>query len=126
MNNFRATTVTVGDFSFCDNYFSARGKTYISTRLCRYLNWVGLNTRVFNVGHYRRKNSSRPQLAEFFDPKNEKAQKQRDSWRRAALNDIVRWIQEKASSFLFSLKFSRFLAISRPATFVIWFYTVLA
>ena len=33
----------------------ARGKTYISKKLCRYLNWIGINTKVFNLGDYRRK-----------------------------------------------------------------------
>ena len=32
----------------------ARGKTYISKKLARYLNWIGIGTRVFNVGEYRR------------------------------------------------------------------------
>ena len=32
----------------------ARGKTYISTKLARYLNWIGIGTKVFNVGQYRR------------------------------------------------------------------------
>ena len=32
----------------------ARGKTYIAKKLARYLNWIGINTRVFNVGEYRR------------------------------------------------------------------------
>ena len=31
----------------------ARGKTYISRLLCMYLNWIGVNTRVFNLGEYR-------------------------------------------------------------------------
>ena len=31
----------------------ARGKTYISRKLSRYLNWIGINTRVFNLGEYR-------------------------------------------------------------------------
>ena len=31
----------------------ARGKTYISKKLSRYLNWIGVNTRVFNLGEYR-------------------------------------------------------------------------
>ena len=31
----------------------ARGKTYISRRLSSYLNWIGINTRVFNLGEYR-------------------------------------------------------------------------
>ena len=33
----------------------ARGKTYISKKLSRYLNWIGMNTKVFNLGDYRRK-----------------------------------------------------------------------
>ncbi|XP_054285681.1 6-phosphofructo-2-kinase/fructose-2,6-bisphosphatase-like isoform X5 [Macrosteles quadrilineatus] len=32
----------------------ARGKTYIATKLSRYLNWIGINTKVFNLGEYRR------------------------------------------------------------------------
>ena len=32
----------------------ARGKTYISKKLARYLNWIGVTTKVFNVGEYRR------------------------------------------------------------------------
>lgn len=32
----------------------ARGKTYISRKICRYLNWLGFKSRVFNIGNYRR------------------------------------------------------------------------
>merc|ERR1712223_1002867 len=32
----------------------ARGKTYISKKLSRYLNWIGINTKVYNLGDYRR------------------------------------------------------------------------
>ncbi|XP_013791978.2 6-phosphofructo-2-kinase/fructose-2,6-bisphosphatase-like [Limulus polyphemus] len=32
----------------------ARGKTYIGRKLTRYLNWIGIKTKVFNVGEYRR------------------------------------------------------------------------
>ena len=31
----------------------ARGKTYMSKKLARYLNWNGINTKVFNAGEYR-------------------------------------------------------------------------
>ena len=75
--------------------FLARGKTYISTRLSRYLNWVGIKTRLFNVGMYRRKNSYTSKMAhsaDFFDPKNEDAVRLRESWRKAALNDIIQWV----------------------------------
>lgn len=33
----------------------ARGKSYISKKIYRYLNWLGFNTQVFNIGNFRRK-----------------------------------------------------------------------
>jgi hypothetical protein len=33
----------------------ARGKSYISKKIYRFLNWLGFNTQVFNIGNYRRK-----------------------------------------------------------------------
>lgn len=52
----------------------ARGKTYISSRLARYLNWVGIRSKVFNLGQYRRNtakgNLLNPQRADFFRPDN--------------------------------------------------------
>lgn len=50
----------------------ARGKTYISHKLCRYLNWIGIKTRAFNVGEYRRRACHlKEQVAsDFFSPKN--------------------------------------------------------
>lgn len=32
----------------------ARGKSFISKKLCKYLIWLGYNSRVFNIGNYRR------------------------------------------------------------------------
>ena len=32
----------------------ARGKTYISRKICRYLSWLGYKCKVFNIGNYRR------------------------------------------------------------------------
>lgn len=32
----------------------ARGKSYITKKLARYLNWLQLNTKIFNVGERRR------------------------------------------------------------------------
>ncbi|PIO77838.1 hypothetical protein TELCIR_00017 [Teladorsagia circumcincta] len=50
----------------------ARGKTYISHKLCRYLNWIGIKTKAFNVGEYRRKACSLDAGGEsdFFSPNN--------------------------------------------------------
>ncbi len=44
----------------------ARGKTYIAKKLARYLNWIGITTRVFNVGEYRRKATSEYHSHKFF------------------------------------------------------------
>uniref|UniRef100_A0A673J961 6-phosphofructo-2-kinase/fructose-2,6-bisphosphatase-like n=1 Tax=Sinocyclocheilus rhinocerous TaxID=307959 RepID=A0A673J961_9TELE len=49
----------------------ARGKTYISKKLTRYLNWIGVPTRVFNVGQYRRDAVRTYKSFEFFRPDNE-------------------------------------------------------
>jgi signal recognition particle GTPase len=48
----------------------ARGKTYISKKLARYLNWIGIKTKVFNVGEYRREAVKSYNGKDFFDPNN--------------------------------------------------------
>lgn len=50
----------------CDS-LPARGKTHVSRSLCRYLRWLGVPTRVFSVGNYRRERmGSIPN--DWFDP----------------------------------------------------------
>uniref|UniRef100_A0A8C9VWF4 6-phosphofructo-2-kinase/fructose-2,6-biphosphatase 1 n=1 Tax=Scleropages formosus TaxID=113540 RepID=A0A8C9VWF4_SCLFO len=49
----------------------ARGKTYISKKLTRYLNWIGVPTKVFNLGQYRREAVQAYKTFEFFLPDNE-------------------------------------------------------
>uniref|UniRef100_A0AAX7SH53 6-phosphofructo-2-kinase domain-containing protein n=1 Tax=Astatotilapia calliptera TaxID=8154 RepID=A0AAX7SH53_ASTCA len=49
----------------------ARGKTYISKKLTRYLNWIGVPTKMFNVGQYRREAVKIYKNFEFFKPDNE-------------------------------------------------------
>lgn len=70
----------------------ARGKTYIAKKLTRYLNWIGINTRVFNVGEYRRKATEQYKSHEFFDPKNEEAMKIREKCAQDALEDVCAWL----------------------------------
>lgn len=45
----------------------ARGKTHISRSLFRYLRWLGVSTKVFSIGNYRRKLLG-PIPNEMFDP----------------------------------------------------------
>ncbi|KAK9953875.1 hypothetical protein ABG768_015995 [Culter alburnus] len=66
----------------------ARGKTYISKKLTRYLNWIGVPTKVFNVGQYRRDAVRTYKSYEFFCPDNEEAMKIRKACALAALKDV--------------------------------------
>lgn len=51
----------------------ARGKTYMAKKLTRYLKWIGLNTRVFNVGEYRRQATNSYRNHDFFRADNKEA-----------------------------------------------------
>ncbi|XP_048347020.1 6-phosphofructo-2-kinase/fructose-2,6-bisphosphatase 1 isoform X1 [Sphaerodactylus townsendi] len=66
----------------------ARGKTYISKKLTRYLNWIGIPTKVFNVGQYRREAVQTYKNYEFFRPDNEEAMQIRRQCALAALQDV--------------------------------------
>nr|XP_033472367.1 6-phosphofructo-2-kinase/fructose-2,6-bisphosphatase 4-like isoform X1 [Epinephelus lanceolatus] len=67
MTNCPTLIVTVG--------LPARGKTYISKKLTRYLNWIGVPTKEFNVGQYRRESLKIYKSFEFFRPDNEEGLK---------------------------------------------------
>ena len=73
----------------------ARGKTYISKKLSRYLKWLGVNTRVFNLGQYRRKieGYDKPKH-DFFDPNNPEGVKVRRQVCEEALRDLCSWIDD--------------------------------
>lgn len=71
----------------------ARGKTYISKKLSRYLNWIGINTKVFNLGEYRRTATSAYMSHEFFRPDNEEAMTIRQNCAYQALEDVCSWLE---------------------------------
>ncbi|KAG3270388.1 6-phosphofructo-2-kinase/fructose-2,6-bisphosphatase 4 isoform X5 [Marmota monax] len=73
----------------------ARGKTYISKKLTRYLNWIGVPTREFNVGQYRRDMVKTYKSFEFFLPDNEEGLKIRKQCALAALCDVRRFLSEE-------------------------------
>uniref|UniRef100_A0A2I2YDH6 6-phosphofructo-2-kinase/fructose-2,6-biphosphatase 4 n=1 Tax=Gorilla gorilla gorilla TaxID=9595 RepID=A0A2I2YDH6_GORGO len=73
----------------------ARGKTYISKKLTRYLNWIGVPTREFNVGQYRRDVVKTYKSFEFFLPDNEEGLKIRKQCALAALRDVRRFLSEE-------------------------------
>ncbi|KAK2510805.1 hypothetical protein Q9966_016806 [Columba livia] len=73
----------------------ARGKTYISRKLTRYLNWIGTPTRVFNVGQYRREAVQSYKSFEFFRHDNEEAMKIRRQCALAALKDVRTYLSNE-------------------------------
>ncbi|KAG0165825.1 Fructose-2,6-bisphosphatase [Apophysomyces sp. BC1034] len=85
--NLRIACVMVG--------LPARGKTYISQKVCRYLTWLGINTKVFNVGNYRRQLHGANLSHTFFDPHNPVGKQQRREAAEAALKDLIRWFNEE-------------------------------
>lgn len=62
--------------------------------VCRYLTWLGINTKVFNVGNYRRKLHGAHLPHTFFDPHNTLGEQQRREAAAAALEDMIRWFNE--------------------------------
>ncbi|XP_077566011.1 6-phosphofructo-2-kinase/fructose-2,6-bisphosphatase 3 isoform X2 [Stigmatopora nigra] len=73
----------------------ARGKTYMSRKLTRYLNWIGKPTKVFNVGEYRREAVKNYSSYDFFKPDNEAAVKIREQCALAALRDVKSYLQDE-------------------------------
>lgn len=73
----------------------ARGKTYISKKLARYLNWIGIFTKVYNLGEYRRSATSAYKSHDFFRPDNQAAMAIRTECALRALEDACKWLQEK-------------------------------
>ncbi|CAJ0763880.1 23470_t:CDS:10 [Entrophospora sp. SA101] len=82
----RITIITVG--------LPARGKTHLARSLHRYLKWLGVPTKVFSVGNYRRKvvgtASSLPQ--DFFNPKSNEA---RHKIATDCLQDLIDWLEKE-------------------------------
>ncbi|XP_040576909.1 6-phosphofructo-2-kinase/fructose-2,6-bisphosphatase 1 [Lepeophtheirus salmonis] len=79
----------------------ARGKTYISSKLCRYLNWIGVEAKVFNVGQYRRKATDQYRNSDFFSPTNEAAMTMRENVAKGALRDALRWLYSLGDAVIF-------------------------
>ncbi|KAI1305859.1 6-phosphofructo-2-kinase/fructose-2,6-bisphosphatase 1 [Halotydeus destructor] len=74
----------------------ARGKTYIAKKLTRYLKWIGITTRVFNVGEYRRQATEAYKNHDFFRPDNKEAAVIRNQCAVAALEDMCSWLLEES------------------------------
>ena len=71
----------------------ARGKSFLARKVARWLSWIGLSTRVFNVGSYRRALLGAGHPESFFDPDNHEGQLARRRLADAALDDTVAFLR---------------------------------
>eukprot|EP01129_Flabellula_baltica_P006981 TRINITY_DN2667_c0_g1_i1.p1 TRINITY_DN2667_c0_g1~~TRINITY_DN2667_c0_g1_i1.p1 ORF type:complete len:553 (+),score=115.08 TRINITY_DN2667_c0_g1_i1:259-1917(+) len=78
----------------------ARGKSFIAKKIDKYLNWIGVRTKVFNVGQYRRKKFGATK-SDFFDPNNEEGRLTRRYLAVAALDDMIEWMLAGGSVGIF-------------------------
>ncbi|CAF1007426.1 unnamed protein product [Rotaria sp. Silwood1] len=78
----------------------ARGKTYISRKLARYLHWIGIKTKVFNVGEYRRAVKIHADK-NFFDPDNAEAVAVLNQCAQKALEDACTYLSEEGEVAIF-------------------------
>ncbi|VDD83383.1 unnamed protein product [Mesocestoides corti] len=72
----------------------------MSRRLTRYLNWIGINTRVFNVGDYRRR-ATCINSHDFFDDTNTEAANIRMKAAQDALCDLTEWLENDGEIAVF-------------------------
>lgn len=84
VENVRVCVVMVG--------LPARGKSLIAQKIVRYLLWLSINSKCFNVGSYRREIATDTVVdAEFFDPKNEVGMNYRQEAITRATTDMMKW-----------------------------------
>ncbi|CAG8438304.1 8034_t:CDS:10, partial [Funneliformis caledonium] len=74
----------------------ARGKTHVARSLCRYLRWLGVHTKVFSVGNYRRQamGTAASLPHDFFNPENHETAEARHKIATECLQDMIIWLQE--------------------------------
>lgn len=60
----------------------------------RYLKWLSIDAKTFNVGQYRRSNTPSP-TAEFFDTGNPEGERLRRAAAEAAVTDMLEWFQNE-------------------------------
>ena len=79
----------------------ARGKSYTSNNLCRFLNWCGVNCKVFNCGEYRRNILGGFQNSNFFDFENKDNFNKKEEISKRCFNDLLEWIDKYGTVAIF-------------------------
>ncbi|KAI0086692.1 bifunctional 6-phosphofructo-2-kinase/fructose-2,6-bisphosphate 2-phosphatase [Irpex rosettiformis] len=81
----------------------ARGKSYLSNKLMRYLKWLEYDVKVFNVGQLRRSRARQKaqqsgkkedHTASYFSHANAEATKLRDQLAEDSLEMLIQWLKE--------------------------------
>ncbi|KAI0747780.1 bifunctional 6-phosphofructo-2-kinase/fructose-2,6-bisphosphate 2-phosphatase [Daedaleopsis nitida] len=81
----------------------ARGKSYLSNKLMRYLKWLEYDVKVFNVGQLRRSRARQKaqqsgtredHTASYFSHNNVEATKLRDQLATDSLEMLIQWLKE--------------------------------
>ncbi|KAI5786917.1 6-phosphofructo-2-kinase-domain-containing protein [Pyronema domesticum] len=90
-----AITPNVDDSQICVVMVGlpARGKSLIAQKIVRYLKWLSINAKSFNVGSYRRADTPQPN-AEFFNTGNTEGERMRRAAAEAAVSDMLKWFGE--------------------------------
>ncbi|KAF7189782.1 Fructose-2,6-bisphosphatase [Pseudocercospora fuligena] len=70
----------------------ARGKSLIAQKVVRYLGWLSITAKCFNVGNYRRSATPQPN-ASFFDTSNKEGERLRKAAAEAAVADMCQWFK---------------------------------
>jgi len=71
----------------------ARGKSFISNKLLKYLNWSNINTKIFNVGIYRR-TKYKYNDSSFFDHNIKENKNIRNTLALELYNELLEWIKK--------------------------------
>lgn len=88
VENVRVCVVMVG--------LPARGKLLIAQKIVRYLSWLLIKSKCFNVGNYRRELASDVEATlEFFSPANETGLSVRKRAIDLAVADMMRWFTDE-------------------------------
>ena len=70
----------------------ARGKSYTSNNLCRFFNWCGFRSKVFNSGEYRRNLINGFQDSNFFNFENVENFDKKEKISYLCFNDLLNWL----------------------------------
>lgn len=79
----------------------ARGKSYTSNNLCRFLNWCGVNCKVFNSGDYRRKIMNGFQDSNFFNFDIKENFDKKEEISRICFEELLKWLDDSGKVAIF-------------------------